>query len=588
MVSHSGRYVIAYNGEIYNCMAIRKDLESTNINWRGHSDTEILVEAFEQWGIDKTLQKIRGMFAIALWDREELKLTLIRDRIGKKPLYYGLHRGELIFSSEIRAFRGMPEFRASLSREAIAEYLRLSYVPAPLSILKGFFKLQPGHRITFSKRELSSGNLPATVPWWSLEATIFQGQHNEIEATDADVLEDLERVLSTAVRERLLGDVPIGAFLSGGIDSSLVVSLMQQASINKVKTFSIGFSEHDYDESEYASAVAAHIGTDHTEMIVTPSEAMAVIPDMASVFDEPFADASQVPTFLVSKLARNSVTVALSGDGGDELFCGYNRYVWGSKLWHRLQSVPPSLRSIAGSILQRVPPNVIDGGANLLNAVPGVSVPRQISIKLHKSARAMNARTLSEFYDLLVATFDNPESILADQFSSNCEQLDQTVASSDPVTLMMYWDQKNYLPDDILVKVDRTSMAVGLEARAPLLDKNVIEFVWRIPKHLKYRDGEGKWILRRLLERFVPSHLFDRPKSGFAIPMGDWIRSDLRDWADELLTTNSMGNREFLNQGAVNSLWSQHVTGRQNNIRRLWTLLMLQQWIRQNQDILVG
>lgn len=582
MASPSGRYMIVYNGEIYNFEVVRKSLPDETIAWRGHSDTEVLLAAIDAWGLEATLPKISGMFAFALWDKQERTLTFARDRIGKKPLYYGLHKGELLFGSELKAFRGWPDFTPTICKQALSEYLRYSYIPAAQSIYRGICKLPPGHVLTLSQADIQRGQLPASRAWWCVEYIARKGQGlNTTKLSDNDATDQLETLITDAVRTRLIGDVPIGAFLSGGIDSSVVAALMQTLSRQPIKTFSIGFDDKSFDEAGFAKDVATHLGTDHTELIVTPQETMAAIPQMAHIFDEPFADASQIPTYLVSKLAREKVTVALSGDGGDELFCGYNRYLWGPGLWRKINRIPGWARSPLGALLEAVPEGLADRAARFLNTHAGTNFPEHMRIKLQKVAQGLHAHSLYSFYQNLLATFTAPDAIMVGD-AGNGTQPSQNKAPLDaPVACMMLWDQQTYLPDDILVKVDRASMAVSLEARAPLLDPALVEFAWRLPHHLELRDGTGKWLLRQVLYRHVPRPLIDRPKAGFDIPVGQWIKSDLRDWAENLLDEKRMKEQGLFETHVIRQIWQDHLSGRRDNTQKLWTLLMFQQWMEQ-------
>lgn len=567
MTSACGRYVMTYNGEVYNAPEIARELG--DIELRGHSDTEIVLEAIAKWGVEPALHRLAGMFALALWDREERALWLVRDRLGIKPLYHARQGGRVYFASELKSLMRAPGFRAEIDAGAVTRYLRSACVQAPGTILKGASKLAPGHLL-----KLTADGGEHLHQWWSLEraaasAEPFAGDLDEA----ADELEDL---LETVVGQHLMSDVPLGAFLSGGIDSSLVAAMMSKVSPDPVHTFSIGFAESDYNEADDARAVAAHLGTRHTELILEPEEARAAVPDMVEIYDEPFADSSQIPTYLVSKLARAHVTVALSGDGGDEGFGGYTRYAGIERIWRLRQRLPAPLLRTGGRALEMLSPAAWDRIGNLL---PPARRPRLFGEKVHKAAGLLAQPSVEAMYDRITAQWTDPASIVGVPAND-----DGGVRSPrdlpDIVSRLRYWDMMRYLPDDILTKVDRASMAVSLEARVPLLDHRVIEFAWRLPTSLLFDNGVGKQPLRLVLARHVPPSLFERPKMGFAIPIGAWLRGPLRDWAEDLLSEQSLRDTGLVDPSAIRRRWDDHLSGRRNGQHPIWAVLMLQAWVR--------
>ncbi|MCK6449871.1 MAG: asparagine synthase (glutamine-hydrolyzing) [Alphaproteobacteria bacterium] len=573
MVSACGRYVIVYNGEVYNAAELRPELEPRGIRFRGHSDTEVILEGCAAWGVETTLRRLIGMFAIALWDRRERVLTLARDRLGIKPLYYleGVER--FIFGSELKALRVCPGWTPELDEDAATAYLRFGYVPSPLSIYRGVAKLPPGHILTLRP------NAPASLkPFWDLRPFAVAGARAGNGRFDERAAEEeLDELLRDAVRRRLISDVPLGAFLSGGIDSSTVVALMQASSNAAVRTFSIGFREEGYDESAHARGVAAHLGTAHTEFIVEARHALDVVPRLPEWFDEPFADSSQIPTYLVSKLAREHVTVALSGDGGDEVFAGYNRYFWADVLWRRVSAVPLPLRRLASGAMRAVPACAWD---RLFRAVPQRWRPPQPGDKVHKLARVVTYDSPDALYRHLVSQWPDPAPLVARGREPQGALDDPAIAEEIPgyVQRMQYLDTVTYLPDDILTKVDRATMAVALEGRVPLLDHRVVEYAWSLPLEAKAHAGVGKRILRRVLARYVPDHLVERPKMGFGVPIGDWLRGPLRDWAETLLAPERLAREGFLEPAPVGQAWREHLSGMRNWQYPLWTVLMFQSW----------
>lgn len=602
MASAGGRFVIAFNGEIYNHLEMRAELASTAavLAWRGHSDTETLLAAFEQWGIEATLRKTVGMFAIALWDKRERTLHLARDRFGEKPLYYGWVNGAFVFGSELKALRAFPGFANPLCREALAQYFRFTYVPAPRSIYQGIYKLEPGCLLTVcGQPPISAPFEPLRPPaswqgirlqrWWSLAAVVEAGARQPI-VDEQEALSALEARLGDAVRLQSLADVPLGAFLSGGVDSSAIVALMQAQSSLPVETFTIGFEEAGFDESPHAKAVARHLGTNHSEMFVTAAEARAVIGRLPAMYDEPFADSSQIPTHLVCHAARQRVTVALSGDAGDELFGGYNRYFWGPRIWNRLAWLPYPLRQALGGAIVGVPVAGWDALGGLLNRLlPGTGGIARAGDKAHKlAARLDGVRSLDDLFRSLVSEWPQPETlvraadgVLGEPPSLLADALPGSGLDDDRLR-MMYRDSLTYLPDDILCKVDRAAMAVSLETRVPFLDHRVAELAWRLPLSMKIRGNEGKWALRQVLYKHVPRALIERPKAGFGIPVGEWIRGPLRNWAESLLDEGRLLREGYLNPQPVRQAWQEHLSGRRDWTPRLWSVLMFQAWLEAN------
>ncbi|UCP09946.1 asparagine synthase (glutamine-hydrolyzing) [Pseudomonas sp. MM213] len=577
MASPTGRYVIVFNGEIYNFQALRQALDAAHpspLPWRGHSDTEVMLAAFEQWGIQETLRKLVGMFALAVWDRTRETLTLARDRIGEKPLYYGLSKGALFFASELQALEAHPNFDAEISRDSLALLLKYAYVPSPHSIYQGIHKLPPGTWLELDQAKLESGTTGTPQTYWELPAA--QPEHNP-SLSDEEAIDQLHELMSTTIRDQMVADVPLGAFLSGGIDSSLIVSLMQSLSPQQVKTYTIGFDNPGYNEAEHAKAVARHLGTDHTELYVSGTDALNVVPKLPDIYGEPFADSSQIPTFLVSQLARSHVTVSLSGDAGDELFGGYNRYQHLPNVWRKLSRVPGPARRLAARMIESASPARWDSIAAGLNPITPaglrVALPGD---KLHKLASVMRHATPDQMYDRVVSQWPNATDIVigADPLPGLA-----SVGDSDFVSWMMRQDTLTYLPDDILAKVDRAAMAVSLETRVPFLDHRIVEFASTLPMSLKIRDGSTKWILRQLLYRYVPRELIERPKMGFGIPLHDWLRGPLRDWAESLLDPQRLASEGYFVPGPIRAVWERHLRGQGNYQQQLWPVLMFQAWL---------
>ncbi len=568
MISADGRFVIVFNGEAYNFAALRAELEGHGVVFRGGSDTEVVLEACAYWGFLPTLRRLNGMYAIALWDRASRTLSLARDRLGIKPLYLARMGASWLFASQPAAFVPHPAWSPRLDRGALKAFFRFNYVPAPATIWRNVEKLMPGSwAILRAEGGIERGR------YWNLRDEAARPRFRDLDARIA--ADELETLLTDSVRGQMVADVPVGAFLSGGIDSSTVVALMQAvAGDQKVRTFTIGFPVRAYDESVAAAAVAKHLGTEHTQMIVTPDDAMSVVPFLPDIYDEPFADASQIPTFLVSRLTRQSVTVALSGDGGDEGFAGYNRYD-ALPHWQKLSSIPMGMRNLAARAVRALAPRHWD---RLFGSF-GVRTP-QAGDKLHKAAHIATAATVEELYRRLVSQWQVPDDVVrgAPDLPHPADDPDLARAIPDPVQRLQYLDFATYLPDDILAKVDRASMAVGLEARVPLLDHRVVEFALRLPDALKRRDGRGKYLLRQVLYRHVPPNLVDRPKTGFAIPIGAWLRGPLRDWAEELLDPRQLRADGLLDAATVRAAWAEHLSGSRNLQYQLWGVLMFQGW----------
>lgn len=575
MDSQSGRYTIIFNGEVYNSAEIKADL-GAGFPWRGHSDTEVMLAAIERWGLEAAVRKFVGMFAFALWDGQDHKLFLVRDRLGIKPLYYGFVGGDFVFASELKAIREYPGFEAKINPEAVPLFLRHAYVPAPHCIYQGIFKLKQGHILTLQARQEE----PTLSCYWSASAVAEAGVASRVESSDEEVIAELEEKLKEAIRLRMIADVPLGAFLSGGIDSSTVVALMQAQSSRAIKTFTIGFHEDRYNEAAFAKRVAEHLGTNHTELYVTAEEAMATIPLLPRMYDEPFADPSQVPTYLVSKLARSEVTVSLSGDGGDELFGGYIRYFLTASIWKSMKYIPKPMRQAAASLVHAVPPARIDDVYDWVRPViPAKRRLLAVGDKAHKLAGFWNLAGPQATY-MHALTHWIPSEVVPDLHEP--ETVGQTMQAAafllNMEERMMLTDLVNYLPDDILVKVDRASMAVGLEARVPLLDHRLVEFAWKLPLRCRIRGGTGKWALRQVLYKHVPRELIERPKMGFGVPIDSWLRGPLREWAEDLLSAESLGRRGCFNVPAIRKKWSEHCSGNRNWQYLLWNLLIFQDW----------
>jgi asparagine synthase (glutamine-hydrolysing) len=582
MLSACGRYVVVFNGEVYNFLDLRKELEAKGHRFRARSDTEVMLAAFNEWGVRAAVRRFVGMFAFALWDRQDRALHLVRDRLGIKPLYYGWNGKTFLFGSELKALRAHPDFAPKVNRDALALYLRYGYIPAPHSIYHGIHKLVPGSILTLKNECVWGQQAPTPLAYWSAAEVAGRRSSDPLSIDEREAVARLEDALKESVRLRMIADVPLGAFLSGGIDSSTVVAVMQAHSSRPVKTFTIGFHEEGYNEAIHAKAVAAHLGTDHTELYVTPDEARAVIPKLPTLFDEPFSDSSQIPTFLVSELARRYVTVSLSGDGGDELFGGYPRYFMARKIWSSVGFLPRSSRRLIARLITAWKPTQYDRAFGWLRPQPnGKGRALSIGDRIHKGAELLAIESSDALYHRLVSHWKNPEQVVKgssepDTPWSGSRRLAATACFEER---MMLRDLVSYLPDDILTKVDRASMGVSLEARVPLLDHRVVEFVARVPPSMKIRRGQGKWLLRQVLYRYVPKHLVERPKMGFGVPIGAWLRGPLRDWAEDLLSEGRLKHEGYLHPQRVRQPWLEHLSGHRNWQYHLWDVLMFQGWL---------
>jgi asparagine synthase (glutamine-hydrolysing) len=577
MWSPSRRFVMVFNGELYNFTELRVELEARGFRFRGRSDTEVILAAFDEWGIEQAVRRFIGMFAIAVWDSARRELSLLRDRIGKKPLYIYREPGLVTFGSELKALVSGPSFDRAIDDEALAAYFRYLYVPAPRSIFRSAVKLLPAHILTISDPALP---LPSSRPYWSLHDTMRAGLEHQITGTDGEAVEALDGLMTDAVKCRMVSDVPLGALLSGGIDSSAVVATMQAIANRPVKTYTIGFVEEEFNEAAHAARVAQHLGTDHTGLLLTGEDAHSLVPRLPDVFDEPLADPSQLPTLLVSQLARRHVTVALCGDGGDELFGGYNRYIYGTRMLPRVDRIPKAVRQRVAAGIATVPAGVWDRVHGLAAAVLPASLPRQrLGERIHKIGALMGADSVDTMYRSLLSAWPQPADVLG-RSPTAAESEEPALAAGTSTHLldrMMLADQAAYLPDDLLAKVDRASMAVSLEVRAPLLDQRIVEFSWRLPRALKIRSGAGKWILRQLLYRRVPAGLVERPKMGFSVPIDRWLRGPLRKWAEPLIAPEEL-EASGLDPRPVRVAWGDLQDGRRQTGAALWAVLMFQAW----------
>lgn len=585
MISSNKRYVITFNGEIYNHLKIRKKLINSNINWRSNSDTETLLESISALGINAALQLCIGMFAFTLWDAEKEILTIARDRFGEKPLFYGWIDDNFVFASELKAIKAFKNFNNEISRKAVAEYLKYNYVPTPLSIYEGIFKLQPSTFIQFkvlqnTVREIKSKN------YWSFK-NIIENSKAKIINYEKISINEVKKSLIESVKLQMISDVPIGSFLSGGIDSSLITAIMQELSLSPIKTFTVGFEEFGFNESLYAKKISNHLNTYHNEILLKSKEALDVIPLLSSIYDEPFSDSSQIPTFLISKFAKKEVTVILSGDGADEVFGGYNRYTLTPIIWKKISMMPYPIRKILGDIISKIPIQFLDLFGDILNITfLNKNKISRFGDKVHKmSRRFKNSKNLDEFNQSFTSEWDDLNIILKklnydSEFSDFINKLQEinSILYSSPER-MMYLDTINYLPDDILCKVDRASMANSLETRIPFLNHNLVELGWRIPESVKIKNKKGKWILRQILKDYLPQNLFERPKSGFSIPLAQWLRSPLRDWAEILINKKNIEHEGYFHFDYIDKMWKQHLSGRYDWSSRLWNILIFQSWL---------
>jgi asparagine synthase (glutamine-hydrolysing) len=575
MVSNSQRYVITYNGEIYNHLELKQQLGSA-FAWRGHSDTEIMLAAFETWGVTQAVKKFVGMFAIALWDTQERLLYLIRDRMGEKPLYYGWLGNNFVFGSELKSLKVHPAWQQAINPDAVSLFMRYNCIPAPYTIYENIRKLEPGHILIINHDK----HVRDTV-YWDLKSVITEPTAQTNFSSDKQAIDVLELKLSQAVKQQMQADVPLGAFLSGGIDSSTIVALMQAQSPQPIKTFTIGFEDANYNEAVQAKAIAKHLNTQHTELYLSAEQARAIIPDLSTFYDEPFADASQLPTYMVAKMTREHVTVSLSGDGGDELFAGYNRYTWVPAIWRRISFLPAPMRFLLTKLLQTIPPAMWDKIFVLLQPLlPDFAQQRNPGDKMHKLASILDSATPHALYHRLISHWHSHEGLVPQANHNNLilKDLTREITAQPLVESMMYMDSQRYLPDDILVKVDRAAMAVSLETRIPFLDHRVVEFAWSLPLGMKIRNGQSKWILRQLLERHVPRELFERPKMGFGVPIDTWLRGPLKEWASDLLSKSMLDKHSLLDARLVQKKWQEHLSGTRNWQYHLWDVLMFQAW----------
>lgn len=584
MHSLSKRFTVVFNGEIYNHPELRDKLESESkkkIYWQGHSDTETLLYCFDFWGVDLTLKNISGMFAMALYDSSTQSMYLVRDRMGEKPLYYGWNSNKFIFASELKSIKAFDGVSTEVDREALALYLKYDYVPSPFSIYKGFKKLPQGSYLKLDRKDNEwVKDSEVIIKYWSMKNIAKSGKADQfIHSSEQDVIDKLDLLLSKSIKEQMISDVPLGAFLSGGIDSSLIVALMQKQSNRKIKTFTIGFDEKNYNEAEYAKSVARHLGTDHTELYISPEQAIDVISQIPYIYDEPFADSSQIPTFLVSKMAKQHVTVSLSGDGGDELFGGYNRYFMANKLWKKIHRVPLSIRKIITLLISLISPQNWDYLINLIFKF----LPKKYRVahpgdKIYKLSKILTSKNMFDVYDKLVSHWNDPNKVVINSTKIN-NPAPKATELLTPEEEMMLKDSTSYLPDDILAKVDRASMSVSLEARAPFLDRDVVQFAWTLPFNMKIRNSKGKWILRKVLNKYVPNELIDRPKMGFGVPIDEWLRGPLQQWAENLLSEKRLKDDGYFNVDLVRKKWLEHLSGSQNWQYHLWSILMFQIWL---------
>jgi len=589
MVSAGGRFVIVYNGEIYNFRELRRQLASAGVDFRGDSDTEVLVNGFEEWGIATTLKKLVGMFALALWDRHERELTLMRDRAGEKPLYYGWVGNRVVFASELKAIKAISGFDNQLARSAVASFMRFSYVPAPFSIYENIFKIEAGTYATiplnigsncFYRNDAEINPPVENVPYWSARDVMDRDvPPNGIDRQEA--VNHLDELIRRSVSRQMISDVPLGAMLSGGIDSSTIVAIMQSLSCRPVKTFTIGFNEREYNEAIQAREIARYLGTDHTEMYVSATEALDVVPNLARIYDEPFADSSQIPTYLVAKLARSDVTVALSGDAGDELFGGYTRYLWAERIWKNMQRLPVGLRGLVARGVLSLPRATWGTIYHPLEPlVPARSRVRNAGEKVHALGRLLNEDTREAVYRHIISHWTPEDELVlgSSEYPTSHMKQDTWPKTTEFVERMMYLDFVSYLPDDILVKLDRATMHVSLETRVPFLDRDIIEYAYSLPLDLKIKNGKGKWILREVLSKYLPNRYFERPKMGFGVPVGEWLNGPLRPWAEDMLDPGLLKRQGVLNSDTVTEKWNSHKAGQGNWQYHLWDVLMFQMW----------
>ncbi len=581
MVSSNDRFVLVYNGEIYNHQENRNLLQKQgfNILWRGYSDTETLIELITAFGIEKALTLSKGMFAFAIWDKKLKRLSLARDRFGEKPLYYGWQGESFLFGSELKSFKNHPEFQGSLDTNSLSLFFQYNYIPSPHSIYKGIFKLQPGNIFTLTLNE-KEGKL---LPYWSTSKVSYHGAKYPFLGSTSEAIFEVEQCLKSSVKGQLMADVPLGAFLSGGIDSSLIVSIMQSISHKPINTFTIGFEENNFNEAPFAKKIASFLATNHNELYVSSNDCMKVIPMLSDIYDEPFADSSQIPTYLVSKLAANSVKVSLSGDGGDELFGGYNRYLFANNFWNKLNYFPVSLRKLLGNFLVSVSPETWNRVLNNFHSFLPIHLKvNNIGDKIHKASNILSSDSIDEVYFKLLIQWSDPNMLLHRISLSSQKLLPGQNSNLNNIEKMMLKDLLTYLPDDILCKVDRASMAVSLESRIPFLDHHLFELSSKLPISLKINQGSSKWILKEILKKYIPVQLIERPKMGFALPIDQWLRGPLKDWANFLLDKNEMLKDGILNPLPIHQKWEEHLSGKRNWHYHLWSILMFQNWLKSN------
>ena len=574
MVSKNNRYCITYNGEVYNFKEIKKSLNNDySLEWKGHSDTEVILAAVQEWGVEKTLKSLVGMFAFALWDIQERKLYLARDRMGEKPLYYGINNGSFLFGSDLKSFTVIPSWRPEIDRIALSKFVQYGYIPAPFSIYKGIKKLIPGSylKIPIEDKPLYNENLPEPELYWS-----FLDSQKEFDGDEHDAIVTLEELLIQSVNLQQISDVPLGTFLSGGIDSSLVTALLQMQNNKPVKTFSIGFNENSFNEAHYAKKVASFLGTEHTEQYLDPDDILSVVPELSDIYSEPFSDVSQLPTLMVARLARKNVTVCLSGDGGDELFCGYSRYVKDTTRWNMINQVPLSVRFFISNIIEKTPislMNILLAWGNLFRTAD--MHQGRLSASLKRFGKELSLTTFAQLYDFRISNIQEPLKIVQESEMINDFTADTVF---DQFIYMMTRDTLSYLPNDILTKVDRAAMSTSLETRIPLLDHRVVEFASSLPVSIKMNYGNLKWPLKKILYKYIPPKLVERPKMGFGVPMGKWLRGPLREWAEELLNEQQLKEQNYLVTESVRKIWKEHLSGQFNHQGLLWSLLMFQSW----------
>jgi asparagine synthase (glutamine-hydrolysing) len=588
MVSKSGRYVITYNGELYNYNNIYEELKNIGLNINSNSDTRVLIEAINIWGIESTLNKVVGMFAFALWDKKQRILTLARDRMGEKPLYYGWQGNSFLFGSELKSFKAHPHFGNKINRQSIQLFLKNNCIPAPFTIYSDIKKLLPGHFLQVQYSKNSKAKDYTLTSYWSIYQKLYEGIDSPYTGNTHSAIDKLEDLLIQSIKQQMISDVPLGAFLSGGIDSTLIVSMMQSLSNKPINTYTIGFNDDVYNEAKQAKIIADHIGTDHTELYITEREALDVIPRLSFIYDEPFSDSSQIPTYLVSLLAKKSVSVSLSGDSGDELFGGYSRYTLANKIWSIIKFFPPIISNAVVLLLSSFEPKTYDRYYNYFSrlGILGNNINYK-GDKVHKLSSIINSRSKHEFYDKFMSNWKLSENIVKGLDNSNSgiiyNRNSELIDISDFKTYMMSKDLTSYLPDDILVKVDRAAMNVSLETRIPMLDYRIVEFSTKLPMNMKIRNGISKWILRQVLYKYVPKALVEKPKKGFSVPVGLWLRGPLKEWAENLINKTRLENEGYLNTELITKKWEEHQSGERNWHQPLWDILMFQSWLEKNQ-----